>query len=91
MSTRPAELVGVQGKGRIAVGYAADFAVVAPDETFTVEVGRLRYRHPITPYQGRELAGWVRATWLRGQQIGDGPPAGRLITRSDLQRTKEPA
>jgi allantoinase len=91
MSTRPAELVGVQGKGRIAVGYAADFAVVAPDETFTVEVGRLRYRHPITPYQGRELAGWVRATWLRGQPIGDGPPAGRLITRSALQRTKGPA
>jgi allantoinase len=90
MSSSPAQQVGIEGKGRIALGYAADFAVVAPDETFTVELGRLRYRHAITPYRGRELSGLIRATWLKGQLIDSDQPRGELLTRAHRQ-TKEPA
>jgi allantoinase len=78
MAARPAELVGLSRKGRIAPGCDADLAVFAPDQEFVV--GRLHHRNPITPYAGRELRGAVRSTWLRGAPVGD-TPRGRLLTR----------
>jgi allantoinase len=80
MSERPAELVGLRRKGRIAPGCDADLAVLAPDDSFVV--GRLHHRNPITPYAGRELRGVVRHTWLRGAPVGDSP-RGRLLSRED--------
>ncbi len=86
MAGGPARVARVRGKGEIAVGLAADLVVLAPDETFTVDEARLHHRHPVTPYAGRELAGAVRQTWLRGQQVTSrdtvvGVPTGRLLTR----------
>lgn len=84
MATKPADLVGLPHKGRIAVGAAADFAVFAPDESFVVDASALHHRHPVTPYAGREAAGRVRQTWLRGRPISlgtDAEPAGRLLHR----------
>jgi allantoinase len=81
MAERPAALVGLAAKGRIAAGRDADLVVFAPDAAFTV--GELHHRNPITPYAGRELYGQVRATWLRGAHVGDTPPRGRLLTRED--------
>jgi len=80
MATRTAELMGVHGKGRIAVGHDADFVVLAPDETFVVDPARLHHRHAVTPYAGRTLSGVVRSTYLRGALVGD-TPRGRLIER----------
>ncbi|GAA1263329.1 allantoinase AllB [Pseudonocardia aurantiaca] len=80
MAERPAGLVGLERKGRIAPGADADLTVFAPDATFTV--GELHHRNPVTPYAGRELSGVVRATWLRGRPVDlDGPPRGRLLVR----------
>jgi len=76
----PAAVAGLAGKGAIAEGNDADFAVFAPEETFTVDPGALHHRHPVTPYAGRELTGVVRATWLRGEPVGD-QPRGRLLRR----------
>jgi allantoinase len=89
MSAGPAELFGLHGKGRIAVGHAADLCVFAPDETFTVHATALHHRNPITAYEGRELRGVVRSTWLAGEQIATNaqplpPPRGRLLRRTDL-------
>jgi len=81
MAERPAALAGLAGKGRIAPGADADFAVFAPDETFRVDPERLQHRHPVTPYAGRRLAGVVRSTWLRGRQVDGGEPRGTLLTR----------
>ena len=78
MSTAPARLAGLSGKGAIAVGKDADLVAFAPDETWTV--GELQHRNPVTPYTGRELTGVVRRTWLRGQPA-DGSPIGRLLDR----------
>jgi allantoinase len=90
MSARPAELFGPNQKGRIAVGYAADLCVFAPDETFTVRASALHHRNPVTAYDCRELYGVVRSTWLSGEQIaGDGDlvvssPRGRLLRHGEV-------
>ena len=44
MSARPAERVGLTTKGRIETGCAADFAVFAPEQTFTVDARSLEHR-----------------------------------------------
>jgi allantoinase len=80
MAERPAALVGLEHKGRIAAGADADLTVFAPEETFTV--GQLHHRNPTTPYAGRELHGVVRSTWLRGEPVDlGGVPRGRLLSR----------
>ncbi len=84
MCQAPATQTGMQGKGRIAVGQDADFAVLAPDETFVVDARRLHHKNAVTPYAGRELAGVVRSTWLRGTRLDvDAEPRGRLLRRGD--------
>ena len=82
MAEGPATLAGLTRKGRIAVGYDADFAVFAPDETFVVDPSRLEHRHALTPYAGRRLSGMVRQSWVRGRET-DAQPMGRLLTRGD--------
>jgi allantoinase len=79
-ATAPTRLAGLAGKGVIAEGHDADFAVFAPEQAFTVDPRALHHRHPLTPYAGRRLAGVVRATWLRGQPVGE-QPRGRLLRR----------
>ncbi len=82
MAASPADRVGVRGKGRIAVGRAADLVVFAPDEPFTVDAAALRHKNAVTPYQGRTLDGVVRQTYLRGERVTDDRPHGNLLTRS---------
>lgn len=87
MSTRTARLVGLDSrKGAIAVGRDADFAVLAPDETFTVDPAALQHRNRVTAYAGRTLSGVVKSTWLRGERIvadgAFGAPRGELLTRT---------
>jgi allantoinase len=86
MSGGPAAIAGLTAKGAIEVGRDADFAVVAPDDTFVVDPERLHHKVPISPYAGRELHGVVRQTWLRGRAVyraGEfGMPHGALLTRS---------
>lgn len=83
MSTTPARRVGLVAKGAIAEGRAADLTIVAPDEAFTVDAASLEHRHPITPYDGRELVGVVRATYLAGEPVDRTVPRGRLLRRAE--------
>jgi len=67
---QPARLAGLEKhKGSIAVGCDADFAIWNPDAMFRVEPAQLHHRHKITPYAGRELAGVVETTFLRGRKV----------------------
>ena len=47
------------------------FSAPEPPEgiTFRVEAPLLHHQHKLTPYAGRELAGVVEATFLRGRRI----------------------
>jgi len=83
----PARLAGLHGrKGSISVGCDADLVIWNPDATFRVDAARLHHRHKVTPYAGRELAGMVETTFLRGRKIFERgefpcPPAGRVLRR----------
>jgi allantoinase len=82
MAENPAREVGLNTKGHIALGYAADLAVFAPDEAFVVDVAKLQHKNPVSAYDGRPLAGVVRSTWLAGKRIDlDEDPRGRLLSR----------
>ncbi|MFD5869382.1 allantoinase AllB [Corynebacterium sp. NPDC060344] len=93
MCRGPADLTGMNAKGRIAKGAHADFAEFDPDATFLVRGAAMHQRHPVTAYDGHPLAGVVRRTWVRGELAfaGDAaeaqfPPAaaGSMITRKDV-------
>jgi len=81
MSERPAQFAGLTGKGRIAPGYDADFSIFAADDAYVVDVTKLHHKNPITPYQGKALAGVVRRTWLHGEVVDFQNPRGRLLRR----------
>ncbi|MFE4636627.1 allantoinase AllB [Streptomyces sp. NPDC056773] len=87
MSSAPAALAGLAQKGAIEAGRDADFAVLAPEETFTVDPAHLHHRNQVTAYAGKTLHGVVKSTWLRGTQIADhgtpSEPTGLLLERQN--------
>ena len=85
MSKGPAELAGLEHKGRIEIGADADLVALADAQTFTVTEDLIKHRHPITPYLGAELRGVVRARWLRGTELTDEMVAGRLLTHDTFR------
>ncbi|RZE07506.1 allantoinase AllB [Streptomyces albidoflavus] len=86
MSEAPARLAGLTAKGAIAPGKDADFTVLDPEETFTVDPAALQHRNRVTAYAGKTLHGVVRSTWLRGRRIlHEGEytePSGLLLERN---------
>ena len=89
MAWRPAQVAGLgECKGRIAIGFHADFCVFDPDAVQTVTADIIKHRHKISPYIGRTLTGVVKQTWLRGERIYTndqyvGPARGRSLLRND--------
>ena len=81
MSTRPAERVGLRHKGKLSLGYDADMAVFAQDESYVVDAQQLNHKNPITPYQGKVLSGKVRRTFVGGREVDYKTPTGRLLSR----------
>lgn len=90
MSAGPARLAGLTNKGAVEAGHDADFAVLAPEESFTVDPAALHHRNQVTAYAGRTLYGVVKAGWLRGEQITDHTRTlhrhGHLIERPTDER-----
>lgn len=67
---KPAELVGLQQlKGKIEVGFDADFVVWSPEESFIVNENECYHKHKKSPYDGHQLNGVVKTTILRGNVV----------------------
>ena len=68
MSENPARIGGLAEHGRpLGVGEPANLALVDPDATWTVDGERLASKSTNTPFQGMQLPGLVRWTFLRGR------------------------
>ncbi|MFG1248070.1 dihydroorotase [Xanthobacter flavus] len=83
-SAGPARLFGIAGKGRIVVGYDADFTVVDLKRRATITNGWIASRAQWTPYDGKDVIGWPVGTFVRGRKVmweGEltGPSAGQPI------------
>ena len=95
LSYHPAKLCGLdKNKGRIQVGYDADFCIWNPDEEWTVTKDETLFKNKICPYYGKLLKGRVYATVLRGYFIydADNPtfdePVGNVLLKKPMIRSE---
>ena len=65
----PQRLFGIRGKGRIAVGYDADLAIVDLRQRVRIENSMIASRCGWTPYDGVTVTGFPRGTIVRGRQV----------------------
>ena len=65
----PAKRYGLASKGDIAVGYDADVVLMNPNESFIVRAEESESQQGYTPFEGMELKGKVKSTFLRGNLI----------------------
>lgn len=68
-SAGPARLFGIARKGRVAVGYDADFTIVDLKRRETIRDSWIASRAGWTPYDGRHVVGWPVGTFVRGQRV----------------------
>ena len=86
LSFNPARRFGLPQKGDIALGCDADLVLFDPQETFTVRAAESESKQGYTPFEGMELRGRVKSTFLRGELVHDqgstvGPARGRYLRR----------
>ncbi len=83
-SAGPARVYGLAGKGRVAVGYDADFTLVDLAAERTITNHTQASRCGWTPFDGYEIHGWPVMTIVRGEVAAyDGeivaPPSGAPV------------
>jgi dihydroorotase len=68
-SAGAARIFGIASKGRIALGYDADFTIVDLKLRWKIENSWIASRCGWTPFDGMTTTGWPVATIIRGQTI----------------------
>lgn len=68
-SAGPQRVFGIVGKGRIAIGYDADFSIVDLKARWTIEENWLASRSGWSPFTGMTLTGRPIGTVVRGQRV----------------------
>lgn len=74
-SERPAELYGIEGKGKLEAGFDADIVIVDMNDTQAVTKDWLQSKCGWSPYEGRTFPGKITSVWVGGHQAVD---RGRL-------------
>ena len=87
MSTKIADFLKLTNKGRIQIGADADLVVWNPVKKMKVSPALMRFRHPISPYEGVMLSGLVEKTYVGGELVYDkgsfvSSPTGNIILRN---------
>ncbi|MGX1100106.1 dihydroorotase [Amorphus sp. MBR-141] len=84
-SAGPQRIFGIARKGRIALGYDADFTIVDLKRRETITNDWIATKAGWTPYDGRTVTGWPVGTIVRGIRVmwqgelvspGQGAPIG---------------
>ncbi|MCC5862923.1 MAG: dihydroorotase [Gammaproteobacteria bacterium] len=68
-SSGPARIFGIEGKGRIALGYDADLTLVDLCARRTIRNDWITSRSGWTPYDGITVTGWPVHTVVRGHTV----------------------
>jgi dihydroorotase len=68
-STGPARIFGIAAKGRIVIGYDADFTIVDLKREQKIENRWIASRCGWTPFDGMSTRGWPVATIIRGAVV----------------------
>lgn len=81
---KPAEIYGIQGKGRIETGFDADLTLVDPKRSQVFTKSMVQSKCGWSPYEGEVLTGWVEHVVVSGsiairenERIGQ--PAGQML------------
>jgi allantoinase len=88
LSWNPAQRFGLLDKGDIAPGYDADIVLVDPGARFVVRAAQSQSHQGYTPFEGMELSGRVKNTFLRGSLIYDD---GKILGSARGQYLHRPA
>ncbi len=80
----PQRIYNIACKGRIALGYDADFVLVDMKARRRITAAAMASKTGWTPFDGMEITGWPIATILRGRVVvkdGEiiGPPSGEPV------------
>ncbi len=95
-SAGPARIYNIAGKGRIALGYDADFSVVDLKAKRTITNAMMKTKSGWTPFDGMDVTGWPKATIVRGRIVMRedeliGSPVGQPVRFQDTLPMEEPA
>ena len=91
LAHNPQHLYQIAGKGRIAVGYDADFAIIDLHKSHTITNKWIKSKCSWTPYDGMTVTGRVQGTILRGSpvmwedEILESPRGKRVIFMEQLK------
>lgn len=65
----PQRIFAIAGKGRLAIGYDADFTIVDLKRRETITDAWSRSRCGWTPFAGMQVTGWPVGTIIRGRRV----------------------
>ncbi|MDQ7024653.1 MAG: dihydroorotase family protein [Anaerolineae bacterium] len=80
VSWNAAQRFGLSNKGDIAEGFDADLVLLDPDENWTIRAEESFSTQGYTPFEGIDVTGRVKTTFVRGNRIFDnGEIVGAMI------------
>ena len=91
-----ARIYNIAGKGRIALGYDADFSVVDLKAKRTITNAMMKNKSGWTPFDGMAVTGWPKATIVRGRFVMRddeliGSPTGKPVRFQETLQQEDAA